>query len=355
MKRFWTTAYAVFCTVALCVSFLAVFCFAWKGDTQDVVRCLCGFVYGFIAAPIAHELGHVAFGLAANMEYVYVKCFCLKFYVKNGKTRFGFASPFAADQTQMLPKSGGNMQKRAIRYTLGGEIFGGALFALLFVAAVLLTAFVSAPYKLWGMLPYVGYLFFLNLPPLEYASGKTDMCVYRGLKKGKAAEKNMLAAMEIQGRLYEGYTFSEVDEKYYFDLPQLPEDEPLFAVMEDLRYRYFLEKNDYDKAAERLNRLAQAQAYLSAEETQRLAAELAYMHSVGGDIERAETSAKLCAGYLKGESASVKRVLAAYAKATGNAEGVAVLLRQAREAMKKERISGVRKAEEILCARIEEA
>ncbi len=354
MRRFWTTAYAVFCTTALCASCLLVFLFAWKGGIHTAVRCVCGLAYGVIAAPIVHEAGHVLFGLWADMKCVYVKCFCFKYSMKNGKMRFCFASPFSADQTQMLPKSGGNMQKRAMRYTLGGEIFSGVFFLLLLVTTILCTAFFAPPYKVWGMLPYVGYLFFLNLPPLCYASGKTDVLVALGLKKDYAAERTMLSAMEIQGGLYEGRAFAEIDEKFYFDLPQLPEDEPLFAVMLDLRYRYFLEKNDYDKAAESLNRLAQAQPYLSSDETQRLAAELVYMHSIGGDIERAEASAKLCTEYLKENTMTAKRVLAAYAKATGNAEGTTVLLRQAREASSKELLLGQRKSEEILLARLEE-
>ena len=66
------------------------------------------------------------------------------------------------------------------------------------------------------------YIFFLNIAPLEYASGKTDALVYRGIQRGEAAEKVMLSAMEIQGQLYEGKTFSQIDESLYFDLPQLP-------------------------------------------------------------------------------------------------------------------------------------
>ena len=94
-------------------------------------------------------------------------------------------------------------------------------------------------YILWGILPYTGYLFLLNVLPLEYPNGKTDIGVYVGIKKGEAAEKNMLSAMEIQGQLAEGKSFSEIDEMLYMDVPQLCEDEPMFAVMLDLRYRYY--------------------------------------------------------------------------------------------------------------------
>lgn len=65
--------------------------------------------------------------------------------------------------------------------------------------------------------------------------------------------------MEIHGKLAEGKSFSEIDEKFYFDLPQLPEDEPMYAIILDLRYRYYLERGETERAADCLNRLASAQ------------------------------------------------------------------------------------------------
>lgn len=353
MRRTLSTAYAVFCTITLCAGFFLVFLFAWTAGMQQLLCAVLGLLMGLIVSPIIHELGHICFGTLAKMDCVYVKCFCFKVSLQNGKKRFELASPFAADQTQMLPKMGGNMRKRAIRYTLGGQIFSGVFFALLLTAAILVMFLVKPVFLLWGIIPYAGYLFLLNLPPFEYASGKTDILVCQGIKKGEAAEKTMLSAMEIQGKLYEGYTFTEIDEGCYFDLPQLPEDEPLFAVIMDLRYRYYLEKNDYDKAADCLNRLAQAEPYLSDAEVQKLLGELTYMHSLEGNIELAEKSAKLCEEYLKQDEIQSKRILAAYTKAVGYQDGLEVILKQARKFAAKEYIKGVRKAEEILCARLE--
>jgi hypothetical protein len=188
----------------------------------------------------------------------------------------------------------------------------------------------------------------------EYASGKTDALVYRGIKKGYDAEKNMLAAMEIQGQLYEGKSFAEIPKPYYFDQPQLCEDEPLFAVMLDLRYRYYLEKEDFDRAADCLNRLAQAQAYLPDSEVVKIAAELTYMHALNQDFERLQQTSEVCREYLAGESATAKRVLAAYAYAADKKEGIATLKAQAEESLAKERIKGLAKFERILLSRIAE-
>ena len=87
------------------------------------------------------------------------------------------------------------------------------------------------------------------------------MLVYQGIKAGRDAERCMISVMEIQGQLYEGKSFSEIDEKYYFELPQLCEDEPLYSAILDLRYRFYLEKGLFEKAADCLNRLALNQDY----------------------------------------------------------------------------------------------
>ncbi len=354
MKRTLVTIYAILCTSLLAVGFVVAFAFAWQAGVWETAECLLGFVLSFALASTVHELGHVTFAQIADMDYVYVKCFCFKIYVENGKKKLGLASPFAPDQTQVLPKSSGNAQKRATLYTLGGLIFGGIFLIIILTAAILCSALGVAKFAFWGMIPYAAYLFLLNLPPVEYASGKTDTLVWRGLKKGYDAEKTMLAAMEIEGQLYEGKSFAEIDEAYYFDLPQLCEDEPLYAVMLDLRYRYFLEREELDKAADCLNRLASAQAYLSDTEVQKLAAELTYMHALRGDLKSAEESGNLCREYLRSEEISAKRVLLAYSKAVGKTEALEPLKRQANECLRREKIAGLRKFEEMLIKRIED-
>lgn len=353
MKKSFATIYAIVCTLLLAIGCVVCFVWAWNTGVWETVETLCGLVLGFVLAPILHEIGHIVFASAVNMELVYAKFFCFKIYEKEGKKRLGFASPFAPDQTQVLPKSGGNMQRRATLYTLGGLFVEGAVLIVLFMGAILCATLHATKFSLWGMIPYSAYLFLLNLPPVEYASGKTDGLVWLGIRKGYDGEKTMLSAMEIQGQLFEGKSFSEIDRKWYFDLPQLCEDEPLFAVMLDLRYRYFLECGDFARAADCLNRMANAQAYLPDSEMEKLAAELTYMHALRGDLESAEESGKLCRSYLSSEKVSAKRILLAYSKAAGKMEALLPLKEQAEKCLEYERIAGVRKFEGILISRVE--
>ena len=351
-KRTVATVYAAFCIALLLAGLTLTFYFAWNLGIYEGIKTLVSIALSLVLAPTLHELGHVVFACACNMELEYVKFFCFKLARTGGKLRFSFTSPFAPDETQTLPKFGGNMQKRACLYTLGGLIFEGAFTLMITIAAILFACFEIYAFSLWGCLPYAGYLFLMNAMPLEYPSGKTDALVYFGLKKGESAEANMLAAMEIQGRLFAGESFSEIDEALYFSSPQLCENEPLYAVMLDLRYRYHLEKNELEKAADSLNRLACAQAYLGDKEVEKIAAELTFLHSLNGDYERAKDCAKLCEEYLREEEAAAKRVLAAYCKAFGKEEAVQPLIEQAERVLENERIKGKAKAERILLARL---
>lgn len=351
-KRTLSTVCAVATTILFVAGLVLAFVFAWKTDLTAIIQCLVGFVLAFLLAPVLHELGHIAIANAMQMRLVYAKFFCVKIIRENGKTKLRFASPFAADETQVVPKKGGNMQKRARRYTLGGLIVEGAFTLALLVGAVTLTATGKPSFLCWGMLPYAAYLFLLNALPLEYANGKTDMLVYIGLKKGTPVEKTMVSAMEIQGELFEGKSFAEIDEALYFDVPQLAEDEPLFAVTLDLRYRYYLDKGDINKAGDCLNRLVAAQEYLPDAELQKLAAECVYTYSILGDYENAEESGKIAKPYLEGETATAKRVLLAFTAAFGDKDKAKVLWSQAQDALKREEIKGVEKFERTLLSRI---
>ncbi|MBO5240744.1 MAG: hypothetical protein J6B56_04930 [Clostridia bacterium] len=351
-KSTLATIYAIFCALLLLAGLSLAFYFAWITGLGDGVEVLVSIVISLFLVPTLHELGHVVFAGACAMEIEYVKFFCFKLVRTSGKLRFSLASPFAPDETQTLPTRGGNMQKRAALYTLGGLIFEGVFTLLIAISAITLSCFQIYSFALWGLLPYAAYLFLMNAIPLEYPSGKTDALVYWGLKKGAPTEKNMLAAMEIQGRLYAGESFAEIDEKLYFSAPQLCEDEPLYAVMLDLQYRYYLEKNELEKAADRLNRLASAQAYLTEREVEKIAAELTYLHALNGDQARAQECSKLCEDYLREEEAVAKRALAAYCKAFGKEEAVAPLILQAERILQEARCKGEAKAERILLARL---
>ncbi len=351
-KRIWTKIYAILLVALLLAGLCLVAFFAWNSGTREGIDALAAIAISLLFAPALHEVGHVACANSADMRLEYVKIFCFRLQRKNGKLRFSLCSPFAPDQTQVCPKRGGDMKNRAKLYVLGGLIFEGAFTLIIASVATLLACFSINSFTLWGLLPYCAYLFLLNAAPLEYPSGKTDMLVYRGLQKGVPAEQNMLSAMEIQGRLYAGESYAEIDEALYFSAPQLCEDEPLFSIMLYLQYRYHLEKGETDKAADRIYRIVFAQEFLSDAEREKIAVELTYFYAINEDLERARACSQTCEEFLRSDEVLAKRALAAYCKAFGKEEAVAPLLAQAESLLEKEQNKGEAKAERILLSRL---
>lgn len=343
--------------VALVVSLIAVevlFIVLFFENVKAVFGCTLGLLCSCFLAPIFHELGHYGFADANKLKVMYIKCSIFRFERQNNKLRFSLANPFYTDETQVLPKSGGNMKKRAYAYAIGGLVCSGIYLAVLTAGAVITFAFGVPSYLILGAIPYASYLFLLNLAPVEYAAGKTDALVARGIRKGEPSEQTMVAAMEIQGLLSAGKRFSEIDESVYFHLPQLPEDDPMYAMILFLRYRFYLDKFDLKNASDCLNRLAASSEYLTEIEQIELAAELVYMHSLDGNKKAADECAQTCTTYFNGEEASALRVLSAYSLAFGEKEKTEILLQKAYEALPFEQVDGVKRFERSLLNRIRE-
>ncbi len=353
MKRIFASVYSWFLLILMAAGeiFIAFF-YAWRqSGLSALIWTIVGFLVACILAPTLHECGHILFARSQRMNIKMTKFSFFRFLEREGKLRFSLASPFRADQTQAIPIRSGNMKKRAELYTIGGLIFGGIYAFVLLLFALLLQGKNIACF-FWGGFPYAAYLFLLNVVPFAYAGGKTDMLIFCGIKRELPAEKAMLCAMEIYGELYEGKSFSEIERGLYYDFPQLAEDEPMYAVTLDLRYRYHIEKGETERAADSLNRLASASSYLSEEEFSQTAAELVYMHSLVGDKARAEESGKLAERYLREETPSASRILAAYAVLCGDGEKAKILKERAERLLLKEPCEGLRRFEKILLERI---
>lgn len=343
--------YAVALTVAFVGAELLLLGLSAFDSLDGVISLLSGLLISLIFAPTVHELGHITFANAFGMKLRYSKFFCVKIQKKGGRYAFSLANPFAADETQVVPTHGGDMKRRAVWYTLGGLIFSGVFLFLFLAAAMILSCLGIHSAKLWGIIPFAAYLFMLNFAPFEYASGKTDMLIFEGIRKGELAEIAMIAAMDVQGRLFAGEEYAKI-EKAAFEFPVLAEDEPLFAVCQDLKYRRALDEGDFENAADSLKRLAQSEEYLLDGEGERLAAELTYMHALGGDLESANKCAKLCENYLKGESVAAKRILATVALLSGKIDEAKAIKAQADALLTSEDILGERLLEEKLLSRL---
>ena len=137
-RKTLTIASAITLTILLIVSLALTFYFAQLVSLDAIISCIIGVVLSFAFAPIFHELGHIVVADLMKMQIVYAKFFCVKLLRKKDKLRMRFVSPFRPDETQAVPKTSGNIYKRARVYTLGGLIFAGGFYSISLVALAIL-------------------------------------------------------------------------------------------------------------------------------------------------------------------------------------------------------------------------
>ncbi len=344
--------YAIALTVALVAGEMLLISLPEFRSIDGWIELLVGLVISIFLAPTLHELGHIAFAATQKMKLVYTKFFCVKIKNDGGRYAFSFANPFENDQTQVIPTMGGDMERRCKRYVLGGLIYGGLYVALILLIAIVLSCFDIHNGQLWGMAPYATYLFLLNVMPWEYPNGKTDMLVFDGIRRGENAETAMLMAMDVQGRAYAGERYRDIEDDA-FNFPVLREDEPIYVVCMNLKYRRALDKGEFKSASDALKRLSQSEEYLTSFERERLAAEITYINVLSGNFETANRTSELCKGYLQSERVAAKRILATFALSVGRAEDAKILKDQAIKLLGKEEIQAEKLLEEELLCRLE--
>lgn len=378
MKRFWKNAYAIVLAILCAASFACAAYFAYVNfGAAGLWACIVGGAASLVLAPLFHELGHIVFAKINGFDVVLWKIFIVRYDFTGEKRRLRLCSPFAADQTQASAKRAyGDMKKRAAAYTAGGLIFGGAFLLIVAIFALASSlAGVGAAYAFFGAAPYAAYLFLLNLPPFEYAGGKTDMRVLCDILKDKPCGVRFCAAMNAQGELAEGKPYSKIDRAYLENLPAIAEDEPLFAMNEFYLYFAAAETRDYESAAKHINRIATLSPYLTDEERRFALCELTYLNAILSD----ETQAEKCFAALCGDSSSVgeggdgvvqagsevlgaevlktsaeNRAAAAYYVMRGDFSTAARRVETAETAARKEKFSGAAESEKLLLQPITE-
>ena len=110
--------------------------------------------------------------------------------------------------------------------------------------------------------PTGAYYFFGNALPVTDQGIKNDGAMILGLKKNDFASQVIISLLKIQSELYYGKSPSEINEKFYFDLPQLPEDDLNFTLLLKARYSFYLDKGDYENANKVISRLLTLEDYI---------------------------------------------------------------------------------------------
>jgi hypothetical protein len=133
-----------------------------------------------------------------------------------------------------------------------------------------LTAF-STPVSLYFLLA--------NALPMSNNLVRNDAAILWGISHNDPATKVMFSLLKVHALLYKGMTPAEIPEEYYFELPQLREDDPNFIMLLSARYSYYLDKGDNEKAIEVVKRLSTLKDYITKDMENQLQAEFLYAYS----------------------------------------------------------------------------
>lgn len=218
-------------------------------------------ITGFLCT-FSHEAGHLIAGKKNGFAFVSVSVWFFRWRKVGKKTVFDFVLPGdAAGYTEMTPKSTDNLEKRFKKMT------AGALWLSFFPMLIgLIPIFVKGTplwfYAIVAMfLPMGAATFFGNALPMSGGGAKNDGAVIYGLNKKDDDSRVSLAVLSVQSELYNGKTPAQIEEKYYFDVPQLAEDDLNFFLLLCARYNYYLDKEDYENAAMVTERLLSLEEY----------------------------------------------------------------------------------------------
>lgn len=220
-------------------------------------------IAGFICT-LFHEVGHLIAGKINGFAFISMTVWFFKWSKVRGKITFSFVMfGDEAGYTEMVAKTTDDLANKLKKMTLGGLIATAIpmlLGVIPFFFAGKLPLFAFCLFAMF--LPIGIYTFFDSTLPMSSGGAGNDGKVLLGLRKNDDDTKVILSMLAVQSELFNGKTPAEIDEKYYFDLPQLAEDDLNFAMLLSARYDYYLDKKDYENAKKTSDRLISISDYL---------------------------------------------------------------------------------------------
>lgn len=233
------------------------------------------FLLSLVLIPFLHEFGHYVLGKRMGLTFYSLSVAGFTLQSEGGKRTLSFTPARVAGECKMFPVDKTDVERKLLWFTVGGTLFNG-VYILLAATVVLLF---PAHWVIAGIgmtLPYAIYLFLFNLLPFETFDGTL---IYGLLRKDPSAQTtaNIFA---FQGLLFRGLTPAEAGKDLLFDLPQLPEDDPVFALLQYLRYLFFLDMGATNEAIRAICRLEAESVYVPYSLERRVCVELAYTYSV---------------------------------------------------------------------------
>ncbi len=262
-----------------------------------------------------HELGHLIIGRANGFVFSCMQVLFFKWEKIGEKICFSFANmKYEAGYTEMIPTHTENTASRYKKMSLAGP-FASLVFSLVGIAPFFINGLSMELFLLWSIfLPMGLYFHFGSVLPTSSYGVRNDGGVAYGLRVLDDVSRVTVALLNVQAEAYNGKTPAEIDKKYYFDLPQLPEDNPVFAMLLNAQFNYYLDLGDYENAKKTLARLNALEEYMPKHFIQVVKTDILYSYcTFDFDEEKADDVAYEIEKYLNNvNTATTVRVKLAY-------------------------------------------
>ncbi len=235
----------------------------FTGNTGKLILFyVLGVIISSFICALIHELGHLLGAKISRFKVVSFSVWFFAFVKVKNKFMFRLCFPDDTGSTEFYPTTDKNLEKNFARTTRSGLIFSAipVLFSIPIFFVDALPLFVFS--VLSCFLPVGLYILISNLIPLVENGVRNDGAVLSGIKNNDDTTKVMFSILKIQAELSNGKSYKDIDEKLFFDLPQLPEDDLFYALILFERYRYYLAKQDFLNAKNVLSRLVKLKRYL---------------------------------------------------------------------------------------------
>ncbi|MBQ3115543.1 MAG: hypothetical protein IJC07_00775 [Clostridia bacterium] len=214
-----------------------------------LLKIAVGAIVAGLIVTFMHELGHLVAGKRSGFAFAEMRVWFFKWKKVGKKTEFSFCwLGEEAGYTDMIPKSIENLEKRFSKM-VRGALIASFIAMLIGIPPLFIKGLSVWIYCIWGaFFPVGAYVFFGNALPMLNEGLSNDGAVLSGIRQGSDSMNVALSILKIQAEMYQGKTPKEIEKDLYFDLPQLPEDDPNFVLLLNARYNYYLDLGDYENA-----------------------------------------------------------------------------------------------------------
>jgi hypothetical protein len=218
-----------------------------------------------------HEIAHIISGKNNGFKTISFKILGFRFRKVDGKLKVNYVGiGEQIGEAEIIPVETKELKVRYKKVAKAG-ITANLIMTFLSIALMIfwkiyvkdVTQYNNVWFYLTAFaLPISFYFFLCNALPMTNDLNRNDGAYIYGINHNEPEVSVMFSLMEAHALIYQGYTPSQVPEDLYFNVPQIREDDPIFIVLLNNRYCYYLDKGDYNNAKLVIKRLEELSDFI---------------------------------------------------------------------------------------------